>query len=129
MRLLFASDSFKGTLSSEEIIRLLTESAQSIFPECECGGVPVADGGEGTVEAVIAATGGSLRRIMVKGPLFEDTEAVYGVFNHNHAIIEMAAASGLPMVPAEKRNHWITVIERFPLRLAEVQPMTAVWER
>ena len=104
MKLLFASDSFKGTLSSEQIIRLLTESANRVFPGCETKGVPIADGGEGTVDAVIAVTGGELRKVAVHGPLMEETEATYGVFHGDSAIIEMAAASGLPMVPAEKRN-------------------------
>ena len=104
MKLLFASDSFKGTLSSEQIISLLTESANRIFPGCETKGVPIADGGEGTVDAVIAVTGGELRKVAVHGPLMEETEATYGVFHGDSAIIEMAAASGLPMVPAEKRN-------------------------
>ena len=104
MKLLFASDSFKGTLSSEQIIRLLTETAEKIFPGCETSGVPIADGGEGTVDAVIAVTKGSLRKVKVHGPLMEETEASYGVFHGDSAIIEMASASGLPMVPTEKRN-------------------------
>lgn len=104
MRLLFASDSFKGTLSSEQIIRLLTTSANRIFPGCETLGVPIADGGEGTVDAVIAVTKGEMREIPVHGPLMEKTKASYGVFHDDSAIIEMAAASGLPMVPVEKRN-------------------------
>ncbi len=104
MKFLFASDSFKGTLSSERITALLTESAQRIFPGCETAGVPVADGGEGTIDAVISALKGSCRRIMVHGPLMEERESFYGEFEGNCAIIEMAAASGLPMVPAEKRN-------------------------
>lgn len=104
MKFLFASDSFKGTLSSEQIIRLLNESAGKIFPGCETMGVPIADGGEGTVDAVIAVTKGEIKRIPVHGPLMEETTAAYGVFHGDSAIIEMAAASGLPMVPAEKRN-------------------------
>lgn len=104
MKLLFASDSFKGTLSSEQIIQLLTDSANRIFPGCETVGVPIADGGEGTVDAVIAVTKGSLRTVKVHGPLMEDTSASYGVFHGNSAVIEMAAASGLPMVPTQKRN-------------------------
>lgn len=104
MKLLFASDSFKGTLSSEQIINLLTDSANRIFPGCETLGVPIADGGEGTVDAVIAVTKGEIRSVRVHGPLMEETEAVYGVFHGDSAIIEMAAASGLPMVPSEKRN-------------------------
>ena len=104
MKFLFASDSFKGTLSSEKIIELLTDSAESVFPGCETFGVPVADGGEGTVDAVIAVTKGTIKKVKVHGPLMEDAEATYGEFNGDSAIIEMAAASGLPMVPTEKRN-------------------------
>lgn len=104
MKFLFASDSFKGTISSEQSIRLLNEAAQKVFPGCETNGVPVADGGEGTVDAVIAVTKGSMREVPVKGPLWEDTKATYGVFQGDSAIIEMAAASGLPMVPIPQRN-------------------------
>ncbi|WP_077611909.1 glycerate kinase family protein [Clostridium sp. Marseille-P2415] len=104
MKFLFASDSFKGSLSSEKIVGILTESAKSVFPDCECAGVSVADGGEGTVDAVIHAMKGQIRSIPVHGPLMEAAAASYGVFQGSHAVIEMAAASGLPMVPAEKRN-------------------------
>ncbi|PPK81515.1 glycerate kinase [Lacrimispora xylanisolvens] len=104
MKFLFASDSFKGTLSSVEIVGILTEEAKRIFPDCECSGVSVADGGEGTIEAVIDAMNGQIRRVSVHGPLMEETIADYGVFHGSHAVIEMAKASGLPMVPAEKRN-------------------------
>ena len=104
MKFLFASDSFKGTLSSEQIIRLLTESAKEAFPVCETAGTLIADGGEGTVDAVIAMTKGELIRVPVHGPLMEETTAVYGKINEDSAIIEMAAASGLPMVPENLRN-------------------------
>lgn len=104
MKFLFASDSFKGTLTSEEIITILTETARAVFPDCQTAGVPVADGGEGTVDAVVKAMNGSLRTVTVHGPLMEAEEASYGVFGGDHAVIEMAAASGLPMVPAERRN-------------------------
>ncbi len=104
MKFLFASDSFKGSLSSVEIVGILTEEAKRIFPDCECSGVSVADGGEGTIEAVIDAMNGQIRRVLVHGPLMEETTADYGVFDGSHAVIEMAKASGLPMVPAEKRN-------------------------
>ncbi|MBE5982899.1 MAG: glycerate kinase [Paenibacillaceae bacterium] len=104
MKFLFASDSFKGSLSSVEIVGILTEEAKRIFPDCECNGVSVADGGEGTIEAVIDAMNGQIRRVLVHGPLMEETTADYGVFHGSHAVIEMAKASGLPMVPAEKRN-------------------------
>ena len=104
MKFLFASDSFKGSLTTEQIISILTESARKIFPECECIGIPVADGGEGTVESVIAAAKGMRRSLTVHGPLMEEVEAYYGVLNGTDAVIEMAAASGLPLVPEEKKN-------------------------
>ncbi len=104
MKFLFASDSFKGSLSSEQIIRLLDQAAQDVFLGCETMGVPIADGGEGTVDAVIAVTKGQLRHVDVEGPLGEIVDSSYGVFGGDNAIIEMAAASGLPMVPTEKRN-------------------------
>lgn len=104
MKLLFASDSFKGTLSSGQTIELLTKAAEEIFGSCECTGVPVADGGEGTTDAVIAATGGGRIPVKVHGPLMEPVEAYYGRLDETRAVLEMAAASGLPMVPQERRN-------------------------
>lgn len=104
MKFLFAPDSFKGSLSSKDIIRLLTEEAEKIFPGCECVSVPMADGGEGTMEVLVDINNGKFVTVPVKGPLFEDVEAVYGVLDENTAIIEMAAASGLPMVPADLRD-------------------------
>lgn len=104
MKFLFASDSFKGTLSSERINSLLTDAARRIFPGCECLGIPVADGGEGTIDAVISVLHGRTIEIPAHGPLMEEATAGYGTFEQDSAIIEMAAISGLPMVPAEKRN-------------------------
>ncbi|MGI6028181.1 MAG: glycerate kinase [Candidatus Heteroscillospira sp.] len=104
MKFLFAPDSFKGSLSSKDIIRLLTEEAEKIFPGCECVSVPMADGGEGTMEVLVDINNGKFVTVPVKGPLFEDVDAVYGVLDENTAIIEMAAASGLPMVPNDKRD-------------------------
>ena len=60
MKLLFASDSFKGSLTSDKTVELLSRAAAEVFGECDCSGVPVADGGEGTVEAVIEAEQGEL---------------------------------------------------------------------
>ena len=104
MKLLFASDSFKGSLTSEKTVELLGRAAHEVFGACECSGVPVADGGEGTVAAVIAATKGERVTVSVHGPLMEETESFYGIFGQDKAVIEMAAASGLPMVPEELRN-------------------------
>lgn len=104
MKLLFASDSFKGTLSSTQTIELLTKAAKEVFGECECGGVPVADGGEGTTDAVIAAACGEMIRVKVHGPLMEETTASYGRLDEHRAVLEMAEASGLPMVPDKLRD-------------------------
>ena len=70
MKFLFASDSFKGTLSSRRTAELLTQAAEEIFPGCECAGLEVADGGEGTTEAVLSAVDGRKLSVMVKGPLW-----------------------------------------------------------
>ena len=105
MKMLFASDSFKGSLTSGQTIELLTRAAREVFGEdTVCGGVPVADGGEGTVEAVVAAENGSIVEAVVHGPLTEPVKAGYGDLGGGRAVLEMAAASGLPLVPEEKRN-------------------------
>lgn len=104
MKMLFASDSFKGTLTSEQTIALLTRAAHEVFGECECNGVAIADGGEGTTDAVVCATGGEKLPVTVHGPLMEAVETSYGRLDGERAILEMAAASGLPLVPMELRN-------------------------
>ena len=104
MKLLFASDSFKGSLTSDQTIMLLTKAANAVFDHPECSGVPVADGGEGTTDAVIRATGGQWLSVPVHGPLFEQNSAQYGQISETRAVLEMAEASGLPMVPEDKRN-------------------------
>lgn len=104
MKFLFASDSFKGSLTSAQTIELLTKAAEEVFPDCKCIGVPVADGGEGTVEAVVSAAGGKLVTAEVHDPLMKKINAAYGITDGNKAIIEMSAASGLPLVPEGLRD-------------------------
>lgn len=104
MKVLFASDSFKGSLSSGRIAELLDIAVLKVFPDAVTDSMSVADGGEGTMDVVVNELNGKFKEIPVKGPLFEDTVAAYGTLPNNRAIIEMAAASGLPMVPNEKRN-------------------------
>ncbi|WP_320927689.1 glycerate kinase [Hungatella sp.] len=108
MKFLFASDSFKGTLSSEQIITLLDAAAKNVFPDCETMGIPVADGGEGTIDAVISVLHGSIHEVGVHGPLMEEVVSHYGETGNGAAVIEMAAASGLPMVPVDKRDPRVT---------------------
>ena len=104
MKFLFASDSLKGTLSSDDTGRLLAKAAKEVFPACICEGIPVADGGEGTVDAVIRAVQGQQIRVKAQDPLMQTRETYYGKLDENRAIIEMDLASGYALVPAEKRN-------------------------
>lgn len=94
---LVISDSFKGTLSSLEICSLAEKGIKKIFPACEVINIPVADGGEGTVESFLSILKGEKISIDVKGPFFEDVHAYYGMFGKK-AVIEMAQAAGLPLV-------------------------------
>lgn len=80
LKFIFASDSFKGSLSSKEAAELLTKAAKAVFPDCICVGVPVADGGEGTVDAVVSAAGGEMRPVTVCGPLMEKAESFTASF-------------------------------------------------
>ena len=90
------SDSFKGTLSSLEICRLARESVPRLFPGCEVDTVPVADGGEGTVDCFVEALGAQKVPVSVTGPFGEPVQAAYAR-KGEQAIIEMAAAAGLPL--------------------------------
>ena len=96
------SDSFKGTLSSLEICSIARESIPKFFPQCQVVTVPVADGGEGTVECFVQAIGATSVVVPVTGPYGEPISAMYA-HKEQLAIIEMAAAAGLPMV-GEKKN-------------------------
>ncbi len=104
MRFLFACDSFKGTISSARTAELLGEAAAARFPEAELVGVEIADGGEGTVDAVVAATGGEKRGVEVRGPRGVTVRAAYGLLGDGRALIEMASASGLPLLAPSERD-------------------------
>lgn len=108
MKLLFASDSFKGSLTSVRTAELLTRAAWEVFDGCECISSPVADGGEGTVQAIITAGKGRLVPVRVHDPLMNPISAEYGMLENSGAVIEMAAASGLTLVPENQRNPRIT---------------------
>ena len=104
MNFLFASDSFKGSLPSPQTAFLLEKAAKEIFPDCTCKSLPVADGGEGTVAAVISACSGHLLSCRVHDPLGRPMTAAYGAVSDTAAIIEMSAASGLTLIPDNLRN-------------------------
>jgi len=105
MKIVIASDSFKESLSAWEVANHIEAGFREIFPDWIYVKVPVADGGEGTVDTLVAATGGRTITRMVTGPLGEPIEAVFGLTGDGTtAIIEMAAASGLMRLPAELRD-------------------------
>ena len=105
MKLLFASDSFKGSLSAIEICDILETVSSRIFPGCTTVSVPVADGGEGTVDALLRAMGGRRMHTQVTGPMFEPEDAEWGMLEDGiTAVMEMAQASGLPYVAPEAKD-------------------------
>jgi len=96
-KILVVSDSFKGTISSGEICDIVAEETRRFFPACEIVGLPVADGGEGTVDSYLECMPGEKIFCEAAGPNFERRTAFYGRFGET-AIIEMAAVAGLPLV-------------------------------
>ena len=109
MKIVIAPDSYKESLSATEVAQAIEKGFREIFPDAHYVSVPVADGGEGTVEAMIAATQGAEHTASVTGPLGERVAARWGMSGDgNTAFIEMAAASGLALVPPELRNPLIT---------------------
>lgn len=104
MKILIASDSFKGSNSSLEVAEAIEEGICRVFPDAEVEKVPIADGGEGTVEALVQANEGEVVHLTVGGPLGDPVDSFYGIVDEGTAVIEMAAASGLDLVPEEKRD-------------------------
>ncbi|MBM6676975.1 glycerate kinase [Olsenella uli] len=103
-RFVFASDSLKGTLSSADAARLLGAAAERHFPGCSWTAVPMADGGEGTADALLAACGGEKVRALVADPLGRPVEAAYALLPDGRAVVEMAAASGLTLLAPDERD-------------------------
>ncbi|MFQ6339445.1 glycerate kinase [Bacillus sp. AF62] len=109
MKVVIASDSYKESLKAIEVCEAIERGFRAIFPNAKYVKIPIGDGGEGTVESLVDATGGRIISISVTGPLRESVQAFYGVSKDKKtAFIEMAAASGLQHVPVEKRNPLIT---------------------
>ena len=109
MKIVIAPDSYKESLSALEVAQAVEAGFRQVFPDADYVLVPVADGGEGTVDAMVAATGGRKETVTVSGPLGEPVEAFYGLTGDGDtAVIEMAAASGLALVPPDRRNPLLT---------------------
>ena len=109
MRVVVAPDSYKGSVSAVGVAAALERGVLRVFPQAEVRKIPIADGGEGTVEALVTATGGQMKQERVRGPLGEVVDACWGILGDGKtAVIEMAAASGLPLVPPDRRDPRIT---------------------
>jgi len=110
MKIVVAPDSFKGSLTAPEACRAITAGLRRTGLNVEIVNIPMADGGEGTVNALVSSTNGTIVHTDVTGPLGEEVEAYFGILGDagvsptQTAVIEMAAAAGLPMIPPKKRN-------------------------
>ncbi|MCK4257863.1 MAG: glycerate kinase [Halanaerobiales bacterium] len=105
MKILIATDSFKGSLTAREVGESLERGLKKANPRFSIHILPMADGGEGTVESLVDSTAGRIVKKSVTGPLGERVDAFFGILgNEKTAVIEMSAASGLPLVPNDKRN-------------------------
>ncbi|MFC0469042.1 glycerate kinase [Halalkalibacter kiskunsagensis] len=109
MKIVIAPDSFKESLTALDVANAIEEGCKEVLPHVSYVKVPMADGGEGTVQSLVDATGGTIEYANVTGPLGEKVEAFYGLLGDGKsAVIEMAAASGLELVPTDKRNPLLT---------------------
>lgn len=109
MRIVVAPDSFKGSMTAARVAGAMARGIRRALPGAEVVEVPMADGGEGTVQSLVDATGGRVVPATVTGPLGEPVAAFYGLLGDGvTAVIEMASASGLPLVPPERRNPLVT---------------------
>src|SRR4051794_34511389 len=106
MRIVIAPDKFKGSLSAAEVCTAIAEGIHRIDSSVDIDSCPMADGGEGIVDALVVATGGQLITRQVTGPLPDmKLDATFGILGDGMtAVIEMSAASGLALLPPEQRN-------------------------
>lgn len=103
-KVILIPDSFKGTMSSSEICGIMAEAVRAYYPGAQVVSIPVADGGEGSVDAFLSAVGGERVSVPVKGPYMEEMEGYYGLLDDGAtAVIEMAACAGLPLVGENRR--------------------------
>lgn len=109
MKIVIAPDSFKGSMSAREASLAIQRGIKKVLPEAETVLVPIGDGGEGTMDSLVAVTNGRKVEVTVTGPLREPVQAAYGILGDRQTcIIEMASASGLCLVPPDLRNPMIT---------------------
>lgn len=105
MKIILAPDSYKGSLTAQEACAALSAGIKKVLPEVRLEAVPMADGGEGTVQSLVDATGGQILTTEVQNPLGVKISARYGILGDGAtAVIEMAEASGLYLIKKEARN-------------------------
>ncbi|MBQ5929403.1 MAG: glycerate kinase, partial [Clostridia bacterium] len=105
MKVVVAIDSFKGSLTTFQAGNAVAEAAKSVFANVEVAVCPLADGGEGTMEAIVMANEGEIHEVEVLNPLGRKIKATYGIIpQRKTAVIEMATAAGLTLIPLEERN-------------------------
>ena len=108
-RVIIAPQSFKGSADAVAVAAAIARGVRAVWPEAETVEMPLADGGEGTVRALVTATSGELRRSRVHDPLLRDVDAEWGILgDRKTAVVEMAAANGLPLLRDEERDPRIT---------------------
>jgi len=104
MKVAIAIDSFKGSISSIEAGRAAADGVRRVFPDAVCDVRPLADGGEGTVDALVSGLGGTLKEVTVTGPAGKPTVATYGLVPGGTAVMEMAQAAGITLVSGTEKN-------------------------
>ena len=105
MKVVVAPNAFKGTLTAPQAAAAIALGVREVFPEADIVEIPVADGGDGTMEALVAANRGEYRRARVEGPLGDPVEARFGLIDSGStAVVELATASGLILIPPERRD-------------------------
>ncbi len=105
MKIVVAPNSFKGSLSASQAAAAIAQGVRQALPDAEVLEIPVADGGEGTVEALVSARKGTYREVNVEGPLGDPVRASYGVIDEGRTgVVELASASGLTLIPSERRD-------------------------
>ena len=119
MKIVIAMDAFKGSISSADAGQAASAGILRVMPDAEIKIYPVADGGEGTVHALVSGLNGSVRTIEVSDPLGRPVKAQYGMLPDQTAVIEMAAASGLPLLSEPERNPMHTTTYGFGEMIAD----------
>src|ERR1700724_1288663 len=105
MKVVVAPNSFKGSLSATQAARAIALGVRQAFPDAEIVEIPIADGGDGTVEALVTARNGTYRGVNVEGPLGDSVSSLFGLIDNGRtAVVELASASGFELITAARRD-------------------------